>query len=314
MSQKRDFESSLELLLDTMCNSFGGVMFIAISLIIVLSMTSKVKEAVTDNFQNLEEMQTKVEELKKEFTQIQLDTKQIQHALEIFKNDPRLKYLKDIVLLEDKLKKIEMEDKMLSVELEVQNKKNSELVNKKTLIQTELTKKQLKYQKITAENIKQEQELKSLNEELKRTASEHITFKTMSPTQKAPYYLIVFNSKIWRVGPDKKGDPPHSDVNYAKAQQDGQEYIICTIRDLNSGVPLIENGRISPEAYALLQNIPQDRFPSLSIHSDSVEDFCKFREELKKNNTTHSVDTFFESLGNKFIYFYTNTKDHYNAY
>ena len=145
MSQKRDLESSLELLLDTMCNSFGGVMFIAISLIIVLSMTSKVKEAVTDNFQNLEEMQTKVEELKKEFTQIQLDTKQIQHALEIFKNDPRLKYLKDIVLLEDKLKKIEMEDKMLSVELDVQNKKNSELVNKKTLIQTELTKKQLKY-------------------------------------------------------------------------------------------------------------------------------------------------------------------------
>lgn len=314
MSQKRDLESSLELLLDTMCNSFGGVMFIAISLIIVLSMTSKVKEAVTDNFRNLEEMQAKVEELKKEFTQIQLDTEQIQHALELFKNDPRLKYLKDVVFLEDKLKKIEMENKMLTVELELQDKKNRELVNKKTLIQNELIKRQVKYQKIAAENIKQEQELKSLNEELKRTASEHITFKTMAPTKKVPYHLIVFNSKIWRVGPDKQQNPPHSDVKYTKVQQDGQEYIVCTVRDLNAGVPLVENGRISPEAYSLLQSLPQDRFPDFSIHSDSVEDFCKFREELKRNNITHSINTLFESQGNKFIYFYTNMKDHYNAY
>jgi hypothetical protein len=40
MSKKREPESSLELLLDTMCNTFGGVMFIAIALVVVLSMMS----------------------------------------------------------------------------------------------------------------------------------------------------------------------------------------------------------------------------------------------------------------------------------
>ena len=34
-------ESSLELLLDTMCNTFGGVMFIAISLLVIISVMTK---------------------------------------------------------------------------------------------------------------------------------------------------------------------------------------------------------------------------------------------------------------------------------
>ena len=53
MKKSRDFESSLELLLDTMCNSFGGVMFIAISLIIVLTMTQKADVSQSENFKNI---------------------------------------------------------------------------------------------------------------------------------------------------------------------------------------------------------------------------------------------------------------------
>lgn len=40
-SRKRGTESSLELLLDTICNTFGGVLFVAILIIIMLRMTSK---------------------------------------------------------------------------------------------------------------------------------------------------------------------------------------------------------------------------------------------------------------------------------
>ena len=45
MSKSREPESSLELLLDTMCNTFGGVMFIAIALVVVLSMMSHIESA-----------------------------------------------------------------------------------------------------------------------------------------------------------------------------------------------------------------------------------------------------------------------------
>lgn len=37
MSRRKSEDSSLELLLDTMCNTFGGVMFIAILLSVMVS-------------------------------------------------------------------------------------------------------------------------------------------------------------------------------------------------------------------------------------------------------------------------------------
>lgn len=315
MKKSRDLESSLELLLDTMCNSFGGVMFIAITLIIVLSMTSKVKEAVTENLENPDAMQKKIEELKKEFTQIQLDTKQTQHALDIIKNDPRLKFLKDVVILEQQLKKLETEKKILSLELDTQKKKNRKIADEKNKIYIKFNKQQNVQQKLVAENTRQQQELKDLNDELKKIAPEHITFKTMSPSKKIPYYLIVFNSKIWRIGPEVIHKDPHSDVKFNTFKDNDAEYIVCTIRDLSGGVPLLENGMMSSEARALLNSLPANRFPSLSVHSNSVADFCKFREELKQNNTTHSVDINFERNNNKFIYYYTAKKyDNYEAY
>ena len=38
-------ESSLELLLDTMCNTFGGVMFIAISIFVIISGMTQIEQA-----------------------------------------------------------------------------------------------------------------------------------------------------------------------------------------------------------------------------------------------------------------------------
>ena len=45
MSRKRQQESSLELLLDTICNTFGGVIFLAILVVILVQMTSKSESA-----------------------------------------------------------------------------------------------------------------------------------------------------------------------------------------------------------------------------------------------------------------------------
>ena len=40
---RQEEESSLELLLDTMCNTFGGVMFIAISIFVIILPPEKSK-------------------------------------------------------------------------------------------------------------------------------------------------------------------------------------------------------------------------------------------------------------------------------
>ena len=41
MKRRKSAESSLELLLDTICNTFGGVLFVAILIVVMLRMTSK---------------------------------------------------------------------------------------------------------------------------------------------------------------------------------------------------------------------------------------------------------------------------------
>ena len=310
MKKSRDFESSLELLLDTMCNSFGGVMFIAISLIIVLTMTRKADVSQSENFKNLEEMQTRLEELKKEFKEIENNTADINNMVEQLKNDPRRKYLADIVKIEALTQKLTAENELLNVELKVQTRKNQELDDKKEQIQKKADDKKIQLQQLIDENIKLDERLNNLRDDLKRTTAGRITFKTMSVSQKIPYFLIVNDGKIWRVGPEKLNGEPHSDVEYTK---DGDN-IVCEIKDVSAGVPLLDGENISAAAHQLLNGLPAGRFPEFSIHSNSMRDFCTFREELKKNNVTHSVNTFFESFDKKFIYTYTRKKENYEAY
>lgn len=310
MKKSRDFESSLELLLDTMCNSFGGVMFIAISLIIVLTMVQKAPAADSENFKNLEEMQAKLEELKKEFKELESKTADVSALVEQLKNDPRRKYLADIVKLKAMADKLKTENELSSAELKVQNRKNQELDLKKEKIQKQLDTKTAQHQKIVDENIKLDNKLKELREELKRNSSGHITFKTMTVSKKIPYFLIVNENKIWRVGPEKMHGDPHPDVKFLKENN----HIICIINEASAGVPLLDGENISAEAQQLLNDLPPDRFPDFSIHSNSLKDFCKFREELKRKNTTHSVNTIFESFNKQFIYSYSQKKEDYEAY
>ena len=62
---KEEDSSSLELLLDTMCNTFGGVMFIAITLAVVLFSRNALKNQQTPEertVQRHEELMRQIEE------------------------------------------------------------------------------------------------------------------------------------------------------------------------------------------------------------------------------------------------------------
>ena len=64
MRRRREDASSLELLLDTMCNTFGGVMFIAISLVVVISMVRSASRALEENApRKLEQLQQDLADL-----------------------------------------------------------------------------------------------------------------------------------------------------------------------------------------------------------------------------------------------------------
>ena len=49
MAKRRENDSSLELLLDTMCNTFGGVMFIAITLAVIVAGRDIISKSKNEN-------------------------------------------------------------------------------------------------------------------------------------------------------------------------------------------------------------------------------------------------------------------------
>jgi hypothetical protein len=56
--RKRTADSSLELLLDTICNTFGGVLFLAILICVLLRMASPLEQLVAEHDRTTpEEMQ-----------------------------------------------------------------------------------------------------------------------------------------------------------------------------------------------------------------------------------------------------------------
>ena len=48
MGFKKNLPDSLELLLDTMCNTFGGIMFIAISLVVLSQLVTQQQKAMSE--------------------------------------------------------------------------------------------------------------------------------------------------------------------------------------------------------------------------------------------------------------------------
>lgn len=307
MKKSREAESSLELLLDTMCNTFGGVMFIAIALIVVLSIASQIKlpekndPAVTQ--QRLEQLQKELEKLKNSnATRMEL--------LKTLQNDPRRELLKEIIRLEAQLREQENKQTQLKTAVTALTQKNMLKQQQQNQQQKELLKTEQQKQLVMALHEQQEKNIKQLQDVLKKIVSGHITFKTLVVSKASPYYLIVFNNRIWRIGPDSMGDPPHDDVEFMESDNK----IICRINKNTPGIPLLKNGKISPEAENLLNEIPSNRFPDFSLHSNSIAEFFHFREELKKNNISHGVNTIFEVSNERFIYVYTSEKVNYDAY
>lgn len=307
MKRNRDTESSLELLLDTMCNTFGGVMFIAIALVVVLSMTTQVKNAMSENKpeitqERLEELQKKLEELKRR-NSMQAE------LLDTLKNDPRREMLKDLIRLEAQIKDLEIQEMELSASTTKQSEENRVLKEQLREQRKEIRELEQQIRQETAKNSKIEELILKMQDELKKMTAGHITFKTLAPSKKIPYFLIVHQNRIWRIGPEKINEDPHGDVTFT--MNNGS--VICRINKNAPGTPLLKDGRISPEAEALLAAIPGDRFPDFSLHSDSAEDFFTFREVLKKRNIPHGINVNF--LQNKvFVYQYTTEQVDHETY
>lgn len=291
--RKNSPSSSLELLLDTMCNTFGGVMFIAISLTVIASMMTPQAstESQSQAVKNAAELRTEIASLQDTLEALKMRRSAKEDILRRFGDDPRLALLTQITEAEESLKH-------LTVQTQLQSLADSQLRNENALltlildsprrILAELQNRQTalsEHQRLT------EKELQSLKTQMKsQMVVRRIVFKKLQPVtdQSAPYFMLISRDRLYHIGPLDPVNPEktiHSDVLSLSVSG----FIQC---EPKSGTVLAINDRLVPSALSSLR-LPADRFLSFQVSPESANTFYQLANELKKQQIPYRWSAIF---------------------
>lgn len=272
--------SSLELLLDTMCNTFGGVMFIAISLIVIAALIPQSKsDSVAEQAAAMESLKNEIRDLEQKLDAMRERRKFSEEDLEKLKNDPRLSMIRKLA---DRLAENErMLQQMKIEELKTaQLKTESQLLTQQvTAQQSELTRNQPYFEKLNAEVKSVRSAIAEVKEELLSDPDmkRKMIFKKMTTVSdgSSPYFMIVDNQRLYRVGPDDmeliRTNP---DVSLSKINN----FYHCIPK---TGTPIVGIGDISPAALQLITQLPKDRYPFFQVYPGSAKVFFDLVAQLK---------------------------------
>lgn len=206
MSKKRSLPDSLELLLDTMCNTFGGIIFIAITLIIVSQLAAKsMREMSPEELdrRNIQRMEEQSAELEKQIQE--LSKRLIEEQFQI-PDAPDERKILLVKLAECKKQNAGLKNRldvlyyqMLKLKREVQllNKESAELKSELTRRKKE---QQEQNQLLNAEKQRLVKEIAELEEKLKNTPQRKLRFAMEENTYMKPYWVLLKRNRVYRLG------------------------------------------------------------------------------------------------------------------
>ena len=186
MKRPNSEDSSLELLLDTMCNTFGGVMFIAISLAVMVSLRSAFSANVTDNTERLERLKQEMKVLQARFEQRSKEQEELERRALEMSSDPRMRLVKEIAFLERKLKENELKRQMLD---KARTLARTELENTKIKVKKisdSLQKAEKEESRLKRDREKLDDELKDLMRKLRGSSPREMVFHMLMSSKKDP--------------------------------------------------------------------------------------------------------------------------------
>ncbi len=295
MSKKKDSSESgsLELLLDTMCNTFGGVMFIAISLVVIASFIPKfIKESTTEEMtlEQLEKIEDEIDGLKKKIEALSQSRSIDEKILEKYRSNPNLPLIVEYAKLKegnlalgDKEMQFRISQQALALRLKLakaENDRKQEDLKKITDQIVELTKKMSEEEKTLII------EIEIVKREIAACKNkEKIVYSKLEKTSKIPYFMIVGKNDIFPIS-DKQNIALveteensgkrtfHISENVSYAFIENQGKIIFTPKNG------ISRGDVSDLIFeAMLRGISKDeRFLWAMVRDDSFPLFIKFRD------------------------------------
>lgn len=308
MSRRKSEDSSLELLLDTMCNTFGGVMFIAILLSVMVSIRGhQQNEPVPDQSEKIAQAKQQLARLQFELSDMMKTTQEQAALLERMKLDPRLRLIHEIAMMERMHKEKLLRQKMTEqkVNLNRSTLKNLEIQTLKLDEEKQKTTKILDGQ-LAQIKIKEEK-LKDLKKKIGSLNLKNMYFMTMKQKDNIPYFLFVNNGKVWPVGPEINGDAYAP--NPAVTHQVKAKLIVCTPVP-GKGVDIFSGEALTADFRQLMSNLPADRVPEFVISKSDAPVFYRLRAILKKQNTFHGFRLQISDQ-NYFDYQFVNQKGSY---
>lgn len=277
MSAKHSLPDSLELLLDTMCNTFGGVMFITLSLALLLCLSNKlvnensVQEPDPDELQRVRQETARLEE---EIARLQQNCK-IDEATAQADDEARQKYL------ENKLKEMELKQKRFMLEqLQRTNKENAlRFSNEEKRLAREKQENEIELENASTLLVRGEGEndlLKariSIQEQtLKNTREKSIHFARNESTSKIPVWIFVTKNTFYRI------DTELNIQDQLRVTKDDRTILLTPIR----GQPIGKELTVA-ETQRLLSGFPNSSFfCSLGIMPDSIEASVQLRRNLRE--------------------------------
>lgn len=282
-------ESSLELLLDTMCNTFGGVMFIAISLLVIISVMTKDIPQKNEEPTDMETLQQEIESLQKIYADLLKELQLKAEQIKIRKSDKTQEKYQELLMLMQLVKETKLKieaaalaDKTLTVTVLKTAKLLEELKKLAAVQEKELEELQRKV-------LEAQEKLAKLLEEERQAPQ--LAFRVMERSDRAPFFIMMHKDMIYPVGPwksDGKADQIDKAVKAVNYQYQNSQVMSCTINP-GAGIPVLSGEDFSPEFQAFLSKIPPGRVPKFHITPGSAPTAYKMRELMKKRNIYHGT-------------------------
>lgn len=280
-------DSSLELLLDTMCNAFGGVMFIAI----LLSVMVAIRPVEQDDPVPEQDPQEKIEDLQQQITKLNSElenrmkkTQEQAERLKEMNSDPRLKLIQEIALAERIHKEKQVQQKILTskVNLIRSTLENLRIQTEKCIEERKSIENKVKKQKDELKD-KQEQ-LAQLKEKIDALDLKNMIFTTIVKKDETPYFIFVDSGNVWPIGPEINGEAsaPAPAVTF---QIKNGLYFCYPVP--GKEIQIFSGDLLSQEFQKLVTTLPSDRVPVFVIGQKDASVFYRLREILKKQDIFH---------------------------
>ena len=286
-TKKNRFTESLELLLDIMCNTFGGVMFIAL-LLVLMSLTIKENNKIVEDIDpslpvTIKQLETKINALQKKKDNLLAQKKNL---IENQKKNEKLKIFykkkteydqigEDIKKLKTKINLVQ--GKNLNKKYDIMN-----LANIKIKKQEQLILNNKKLEKLEEKKIKITKAL--ANYRLVGT-KKTVELPVLKNVFKQPIFIHYLNDKIYLVS-SKKGHFLVSGSGLVPSAFNHEDFDFNFSRDFNyaeyspkegAGIPISNENDLRKLLKEYQKNTPKEAyFIWIDVDQDCMEKFCKY--------------------------------------